>query len=99
MGTFHGFRAKHLDRYLEEYAFRFNRRYWRRVSFERVLGLAVDHVPHGYAAVVGRKPRPNRTNPPKRLVPRQRKTADGMRRDGAEKLAILENPLEKPNSG
>jgi len=98
MGTFHGFRARHLDRYLEEYAFRFNRRYWRRVSFERILGLAVDHAPHGYAAVVGRKPRPNRANPPKRLGPRNRKTADGMRRDGASKHATQENPLAKSDS-
>jgi transposase-like protein len=98
MGTFHGFRAKHLDRYLEEYAFRFNRRYWRRVSFERILGLAVDHVPHGYAAVVGRKPRPNRAKPPKRLGPRNRKTADGIRRDAAATHAMQENLLGDPDS-
>ena len=91
-------RAKHLDRYLEEYAFRFNRRYWRRVSFERILGLAVDHVPHSYAAVVGRKPRPNRANPPKRLAPRRRKTAEGMRRDGVTKHATQEKLLEGPES-
>lgn len=96
MGTFLGFRARHIDRYLEEYAFRFNRRYWRRASFERILGLAVDHQPHGYAAIVGRTPRPNRTNPPKHLAPRRRKTSDGMRQDGA-KHAMRENVLEKPN--
>lgn len=98
MGTFHGFRAKHLDRYLEEYAFRFNRRYWRRVSFDRILGLAVDHQPHGYATIVGRKPRANRANPPKRLAPRRRKTADGMRQDGANKHAKQENLLETSDS-
>src|SRR5689334_22123443 len=98
MGTFHGFRAKHLDRYLEEYAFRFNRRYWRRVSFERILGLAVDHQPHGYAAVIGRKPRQNRANPPKRQLPRRRKAADGMRQDGARKHAMKEHLLEEPES-
>jgi transposase-like protein len=98
MGTFHGFRARHLDRYLEEYAFRFNRRYWRHVSFERILGLAVDHAPHGYAAVVGRKPRLNRRNPPKRLAPRNRKTADGMRQDGAGKHAKQEILLSGPDS-
>jgi transposase-like protein len=97
MGTFHGFRAPHLDRYLEEYAFRFNRRYWRRASFERILGLAADHAPHGYAAVVGRQPRPNRRNPPKRLGPRNRKTADGMRRDGTGAQPIVENQI-KPDS-
>ncbi len=98
MGTFHGFRIQHLDRYLEEYAFRFNRRYWRRVSFERILGLAVDHAPHGYAAVIGRKPRPNRANPPKRLAPRRRKAADGMRQDGAKKHALRENLLGEQDS-
>jgi len=97
MGTFHGFREKHLDRYLEEYAFRFNRRYWRRVSFDRILGLVVDHAPHSYAAVVGRKPRPNRSNPPKRLNPRNRKTADGMRQDGATQHAAQENPSDQPD--
>ena len=98
MGTFHGFRPKHLDRYLDEYAFRFNRRYWRRVSFDRILGLAVDHVPHDYAAVVGRKSRPNRRNPPKRLGPRNRKTADGMRRDGANEPAMIEILVGKPDT-
>jgi ISXO2-like transposase domain len=95
MGTFHGFRAKHLDRYLEEYAFRFNRRCWRRVSFERILGLALDHQPHGYAAVVGRRPRSNRANPPERKTPRRRKTAEGMRQDGAEKHAKRETLIRQ----
>jgi transposase-like protein len=82
MGTFHGFRQKHFDSYLEEYAFRFNRRYWRRASFDRIIGLAANHAPHDYPAVVGRKPRQNRINPPKRVSTRRRKTADGIRADG-----------------
>lgn len=98
MGTFHGFRAKHLDRYLEEYAFRFNRRYWRRVSFERILGLAADHAPHGYAAIVGRKPRPNRPSPPKRKQTRRRKTVDGMRMDGTTYLLKRELPITDPET-
>jgi hypothetical protein len=97
MGTFHGFRSRHFNSYLEEYAFRFNRRYWRRASFDRIIGLAADHAPHDYAAVVGWKPRQNRLNPPKRVSTRRRKTADGMREDGANaraRAAIEAPPAE-----
>jgi transposase-like protein len=90
MGTFHGFRSRHLDSYLEEYAFRFNRRYWRGASFDRIISLAADHAPHDYAAIVGHKPRQGRSNPPRRITPRRRKTADGMRVDGATANAAPE---------
>lgn len=33
--------AKHLQAYLNEFVFRFNRRFWRGPAFERALGLAV----------------------------------------------------------
>lgn len=39
-GTFHGVRHKHLQAYLNEFMFRFNRRFWRYVSFRTLLGLA-----------------------------------------------------------
>lgn len=35
-------RPKHLQAYLNEFAFRFNRRFWRGPSFLRALGLAVE---------------------------------------------------------
>lgn len=40
-GTFHGVRAKHLQAYLNEYMFRFNRRFYRSVSFRTLLGLGI----------------------------------------------------------
>jgi len=39
-GTFHGVGRKHLQAYLNEFMFRFNRRFWRPVSFRKLLGLA-----------------------------------------------------------
>ena len=42
LGTHHGrVTEKHLQAYLNEYAFRFNRRFWRGSAFQRALGLAV----------------------------------------------------------
>ena len=35
-------RSKHLQAYLNEYSFRFNRRFWRGPAFLRALGLAVN---------------------------------------------------------
>ena len=40
LGTYHGLRRKHVDAYLDEFVFRYNRRFHRHVSFETVLGLA-----------------------------------------------------------
>ncbi len=41
LGTHHGVSAKHLQAYLNEYVFRFNRRFYRMTSFNSVLGIAV----------------------------------------------------------
>ena len=40
-GTFHGVRNHHLQAYLNEFMFRFNRRFFRAVSFLSLLGLGV----------------------------------------------------------
>ena len=41
LGTHHGrVSAKHLQAYLNEYTFRFNRRFWRGPAFLRALGLS-----------------------------------------------------------
>lgn len=46
LGTHHGrVSKKHLQAYLNEYTFRFNRRFWRGPAFHRALGLA-SHVAH-----------------------------------------------------
>ena len=38
-GTFHGVRKKHLQAFLDEFMFRFNRRFYRSVSFRSLLNL------------------------------------------------------------
>ena len=54
LGTYHGLRRKHIDTYLNEFVFRYNRRFYRHVSFETMLGLASHHHPTSYWDIVGR---------------------------------------------
>lgn len=42
LGTFHGVSRKHLQAYLNEYVFRFNRRRTPLAAFQTVLGLATN---------------------------------------------------------
>jgi hypothetical protein len=46
LGTY--LRRQHIDSYLNEFVFRYNRRFYRHVSFETVLGLATRHGPVAY---------------------------------------------------
>ena len=39
IGTHHGVSPQHLQAYLNEYVFRFNRRFWPMVAFDSVLGI------------------------------------------------------------
>ncbi len=55
LGTYHGLRRKHLDTYLNEFVFRYNRRFYRHVSFETVPGLASHRSPASYWTIVGRE--------------------------------------------
>ena len=82
LGTYHGLRRKHVDSYLNEFVFRYNRRFYRHASFETVLGLTARHAPSSYWDIVGR-PNPRKGEATPRRAPRHRKTAVGMRRDGA----------------
>jgi transposase-like protein len=41
LGTYHGFRARYLQAYLDEFTFRWNRRKWRAASFETILGIGM----------------------------------------------------------
>jgi transposase-like protein/predicted RNA-binding Zn-ribbon protein involved in translation (DUF1610 family) len=68
LGTYHGLRRKHLDTYLNEFVFRYNRRFYRHVSFETMLGLASHGEPVNYWTIIGREnPRvPARTATAKR---------------------------------
>ena len=64
---------------LNEYAFRYNRRLYRHVSFETILGLAAAGKPISRWDILG-GPTPI-GRPIKRLNPRRRRTAIGMRQD------------------
>lgn len=55
LGTYHGLRGKHLDVYLNEFVFRYNRRFYRRVSFETLLGIASHREPASYRDIVGQQ--------------------------------------------
>ena len=81
LGTYHGLRRKHADTYLNEFVFRYNRRFYRHASFETVLGFTAHHAPASYWDIIGRaNPRKGTATP--RRAPRSRKTATGMRQDG-----------------
>jgi len=47
-GTFHGISPKHLQRYLDEFVFRFNRRWRETEIFRSVLHRAIDAAPYPY---------------------------------------------------
>ena len=80
LGTSHGLRRKHVDTYLNEFVFRYNRRFYRHVSFETMLGLASHHHPTSYWDIVGRD-NPRKGVPTVRRQPRRRRTATGMQQD------------------
>ena len=65
LGTYHGLRRKHADAYLDEFVFRYNRRFYRHVSFETVLGLAAHRTPETYRDIVNRDAPHKRANPPR----------------------------------
>ena len=97
LGTYHGLRRKHIDTYLNEFVFRYNRRYYRHASFETILGLAAHHGPASYWDII------DRTNPRKgklalRRAPRRRKTATGMRQDGPHQ-AETRDQNQDPETG
>lgn len=82
LGTYHGLRRKHVDTYLNEFVFRYNRRFYRHASFETMLGLAAHHEPTSYWDIIGRA-NPREGDKVLRRAPRHRKTATGMRQDGS----------------
>ena len=44
-GVYHGLRRKHLQAYLDEFVFRFNRRKSRHAAFRSLLALALNAKP------------------------------------------------------
>ena len=51
-GVFHGFRWKHVQRYLDEFVFRWNRRRHLRTAFDRLLGIGVEVGPATYRDII-----------------------------------------------
>jgi len=84
LGTYHGLRREHFDAYLNEYVFRYNRRFYRHVSFETFLGLAAHGEPTDYWKIVGR-PNPKKGRKIRRLTPRRRRTPEGLLPDPPSK--------------
>ncbi len=52
LGVYHGVRRKHLQAYLDEFAFRFNRRKSRHAAFATLIGIAIAIKPATYKMLV-----------------------------------------------
>ena len=52
LGVYHGLRAKHLQSYLDEFVFRFNRRKSRHAAFPSILGIAASLKPVTYKMLI-----------------------------------------------
>jgi transposase-like protein len=52
-GTHHGVDTKHLQAYLDEFTFRFNRRRTPMATFQSLLGLTAAHAPTTYKTLYG----------------------------------------------
>ncbi len=55
VGTFHGVSPKHLQRYLDEFVFRFDRRWKEAELFPRVLHCAIDAEPFPYSRLTAER--------------------------------------------
>jgi transposase-like protein len=51
LGTHHGVSGKHLQAYLNEFVFRFNRRFWPMAAFASVLGIAAQSAAPTYGGL------------------------------------------------
>jgi len=52
LGVYHGLRRRHLQSYLDEFVFRFNRRRTRHAAFRSLLGIAAGHPPLTYQMLI-----------------------------------------------
>jgi hypothetical protein len=55
MGVYHGLRPHHVDVYLNEFVFRWNRRRHYRSSFDRLLGLGMTMQPRPYEEIIANR--------------------------------------------
>lgn len=51
LGTYHSVNKKYLGRYLSEFSYRYNRRYWQGQLFERLLYACLSTAPAGRDAI------------------------------------------------
>jgi hypothetical protein len=75
-GTHHGVGADHLENYLDEYVFRFNRRFYKMAGFETLLGLSASQAPTAWEDLRGPLPEDE--------SPRRRGKATGLTRLNAK---------------
>jgi transposase-like protein len=52
LGVYHGFRRRHIQAYLDEFVFRWNRRRHTRSAFDRLLGICLKAQPVSYRMLV-----------------------------------------------
>ena len=52
LGVYHGLRRKHIQSYLDEFVFRFNRRTTRHAAFKSLIGIAVTKPPITYKMLI-----------------------------------------------
>jgi hypothetical protein len=52
LGVYHGLRRRHLQSYLDEFVFRFNRRRARHAAFRSLLSIAAGHAPVTYQMLI-----------------------------------------------
>ncbi|MGF1607608.1 MAG: IS1595 family transposase [Rhodothalassiaceae bacterium] len=52
LGVYHGLRGKHLQAYLDEFIFRFNRRRNRHAAFRTLIGIALTRKPLTYKMLI-----------------------------------------------
>ena len=53
LGVYYGFRRRHLQAYLDEFVFRWNRRRHYRRSFDMLLGIGLRTAPMDYWSLIG----------------------------------------------
>jgi hypothetical protein len=54
-GVFHGLRTAHVQRYLDEFVFRWNRRRHTRIALDRLLGIGMGVAPATYRDFVDQR--------------------------------------------
>jgi hypothetical protein len=54
LGVYHGFRRRHVQAYLDEFVFRWNRRRHYRSAFDTIMGIGLRTMPYQYHDLIGK---------------------------------------------